>query len=42
MGPLLLGRLEAAAVAHAETVPMTDAGEEVGAERSDEQDIDEP
>jgi hypothetical protein len=41
-GPRLIpGRLEAAAVAHPETDPEMEAGEEVRAERSDEQDIDE-
>ena len=36
------GRLEAAAVAHPETDPMPEAGEEVHAERRDEQHLDEP
>jgi len=42
-GPQLFpGRLEAAAVAHPEAAPEMEAGEEIRAERCDEQDVDEP
>jgi len=39
---VLPGRLEAAAVAHAETAEEAVAGKEVGKERCDEQEVDEP